>query len=447
MLRGVFTSPGNHPLAIAEPRYARARVSNRVEAREQSGRKAGASEERVFVRDGLRSYRRTYRLQEVYWGAAIAAGLLGVFLWVRHKGEHPDPSLYDMSAALAAGNAAPPAARAVGAERAPLADRGPGAAVQEPSRANPAPAPASEATSGAAERGPLPPDLAAGAFHEGKIGAYTPENLYVKIDGRAEYYLGFGLKGMHSVTLEAGSGSGASVEIELYDLGAARNALGCYNGERAPGAESTVESGSTFRFDRNAAFLTRGPYYARFVGSDETPEVVGEVKRLVELLRQKLPSEELPWAFDLFVDQLKLPASQVSYARENAFSFGFAHDVYKVSLSAADSQENMEAFVAVKADPAAASAMAKQFQDGFRSLGAAAGQTPAGVPLFKDEFLGSFSGATASDRWVFGVNSAPSAERAHQVLQQLEQGLHALPEAVRAKAQPAPEPAKGDENE
>jgi hypothetical protein len=398
----------------------------------------------VFVRDGLRSYRRTYRLQEVYWGAAIAAGLLGVFGWVRFKGAHPDPSLYDMSAALAAGNAAPAGAQqvAIGAERAPLADRGPGAPVQDATGANPAPAPAAAAE---AERGPLPPDLAAGAFREGKIGAYTPDNLYVKIDGRAEYYLGFGLKGMHSVTLEASSG--ASVEIELYDLGAARNALGCYNGERAPGAESTVESGSTFRFDRNAAFLTRGPYYARFVGSDETPEVVAEVKRLVELLRAKLPAEERPWAFDLFVDQLKLPASQVSYARENAFSFGFAHDVYKVSLSAADSQENMEAFVAVKADAAAASSMAKQFQDGFRSLGAAAGQTPAGVPLFKDEFLGSFSGAAASDRWVIGVSNAPSAERAHQILQQLEQGLHALPEPVRAKAQPAPEPPKGNEHE
>jgi hypothetical protein len=401
------------------------------------------SEGRVFVRDGLRSYRRTYRLREVYWGAAIAVGLFGVFVWVRYRGAHPDPSLYDMSAALAAGKGAAPAGQsvAVGSARAPLADRGPGTALPEARGANPA----SAVTTGGGERGPLPPDLGAGAFREGKIGAYTPDNLYVKIDGRAEYYLGFGLKSMHSVTLE--SDSGASVEIELYDLGAARNALGCYNGERAPGAESTIESGSTFHFERNAAFLTRGPYYARFVGSDETPGVVAEVKRLVELLSAKLPAEELPWAFDLFVDQLKLPASRVSYARENAFSFGFARDVYKVSLSAADSPENMEAFVAVKADAAAASSMAKQFQEGFRSLGAAAGQTPAGVPLFKDEFLGSFSGATSSDRWVLGVNSAPSAERAHQVLQQLEQGLHAEAEAVRAKAQPAPEAVKGDEHE
>jgi len=412
-------------------------VTNRVEARESNGRKLGANEARVFVRDGLRSYRRSYRRGEVYWGAGIALGLLGVLAWVRYKGAHPDPALYDMSAALVP--SAVPRVSAAAAERTPIADRGPGLAPRVG-----APEGASAAAS-STERGPLPPGLGAGAFRESKIGAYTPDNLYVKIDGRAEYYTSFGVKGMHAVTLEAGSG--ASVEIELYDLGASRNALGAYNGERPPGAESTHETGSTFRFDHNAAFLARGPYYARFVGSDETPEVVAEVKRLLELLRQQLPGEELPWAFSLFVDQLKLSPSQVGYARENAFSFGFARDVYKAALSPADSQENLEAFVAVKSDAAAAASAAKQYQEGFASLGAAAGKTPAGVPLFKDEFLGSFSSATSSERWVIGVSAAPSAARAQEVLEQLERGLRALPEAVLARAQPSPEPSEGDKNE
>ena len=133
--------------------------------------------------------------------------------------------------------------------------------------------------------------------------------------------------------------------------------------------------------------------------------------------------------------------------RENAFSFGFARDVYKAALSPADSQENLEAFVAVKSDAAAAASEAKQYQAGFASLGAAAGKTPAGVPLFKDEFLGSFSTATSSERWVIGVSAAPSAARAHEVLQQLVRGLKALPEAVLVRAQPSPEQSEGDENE
>jgi hypothetical protein len=417
-------------------------VTNRVEARESNGTKLGASEARVFVRDGLRSYRRTYRRSEVYWGAGIALGLVGVLAWVRFKGAHPDPSLYDMSAALVPSVAPPVSSTA--AERAAIADRGPGSV---PSAAA---ASAEGAVSGGVaepgtERGALPPGLSAGAFRESKIGAYTPDNLYVKIDGRAEFYLSFGLKSMHAVTLEASSG--ASVEIELYDLGAANNALGAYNGERAPGAESTHENGSTFRVDHNAAFLARGPYYARFVGSDETPELVSEVKRLLEVLRQQLPAEELPWAFSLFVDQLKLTPSQVGYARENAFSFGFARDVYKAALSPADSQENLEAFVAVKKDAAAAASEAQRYQQGFASLGAASGKTPAGVPLFKDEFLGSFSTATSVERWVIGVSAAPSAARAHEVLQQLARGLQALPEAVLVRAQPSPEPSEGEKNE
>ncbi|HVZ34320.1 MAG TPA: DUF6599 family protein, partial [Polyangiaceae bacterium] len=181
----------------------------------------------------------------------------------------------------------------------------------------------------------------------------------------------------------------------------------------------------------------RGSYYVRVIGSDESPAVVSEVKRLIGVFREKLAAGELPWAFGLFVDQMKLHPAQVSYQPENAFSLGFARDVYKAALSPADSKEDMEAFVSVKADASAASADVAKYQSAFRDAGAAAGQTPAGVALFKDEFLGSFSGATASERWVFGVHGAPSAERAVQVLDQLKAGLVALPEVVRARAQPS----------
>jgi hypothetical protein len=378
----------------------------------------------VFVRDGLRSYRRTYRRSEVYWGAGIVAGLAGVLGWVRYKGAHPDPSLNDMSAALSAG----PTSVSI---EPPGAQRG---AQNLDGRPSAAPSPPAEA---GAERGALPQGLAAGEFREGKIGAYTPENLYVKIDGRAEFYESFGVQSLHAVMLEASSG--ASIEIELYDLGASRNALGTYNGERPPGAESALETGSTFRFDRNAAYLARGRYYVRFVGSDESREVVAEVKRLVALFKQALPGEELPWAFSLFVDQWKLEPTMVSYSRENAFSFGFASDVYKALLSPADAQDNMEAFVAVKNDAASASSAASDYQQGFRGLGAAAGKTKSGVPLFKDEFLGSFSTASSSDRFVFGVRGAPSAERANEVLERLKSGLAALPSEVLTRAQPSPD--------
>jgi hypothetical protein len=411
----------------------------------QAEGKKGGDEERIFVKDGFRSFRRTYKVSEVYWGAGTGAVLLGLVGWVTWKGAHPDPSLFDMSAALEGG--APP--------------EGPGnvtpAAVDTERRAGQrmgAPRAGAEARVGAesgapgGERGPLPAGLAVGAWREGKVGAFSADTMYVKINGRAGYFQAFGAQSLHTVTLEGPESGGApsSVDIEAYDLAEARNAIGAYNGERPPGIQSTVEQGSTFHLDRNAGFLARGRYYIRFIGSDESPPVVAEVQRLLDVFRRELAGEALPWGFAFFVDQLKLPASSVTYVMSNAFSLGFARDVYKASLSPADSREDMEAFVVALADAEAAKGMAKQYADGFGSMGKTAGQGPGDVKWIEDEFLATFSGAAAVERWVVGVRGAPSLERAKAELARLRDGIAALPEAVRARAVPsAPTQAGGGE--
>jgi hypothetical protein len=371
-------------------------VTKRVENR------LGAGEGRVFIKDGFRSYRRTYRMGEVYWGVGTGVALLGIVGWVTWKGAHPDPSLFDMSAAL-------------------QADPGSSSAA-------------------ASARGPLPAGLAAGGFREGKVGEYSSDDLYVKINGRAGFFQSFGVKSLHAVTLEAGpasEGNASSIDIEVYDLGESRNAIGAYNGERPPGIESRVSDGSTFHFDRNAAFLARGAYYIRFIGSDESEAVVAEVQRLLELFRREIAGAALPWAFSLFVDQLKLSPSQVTYVKNNAFSFGFARDVYKASLSTADSAEDMEAFVVARADAESAGALARQYQEGFASVGVPGGKTLSGVPLSKDEYLGTFSAALATERWVVGVRGAPNVARAQEILESLSTGIGALPPEVRARALPS----------
>jgi hypothetical protein len=405
-------------------------------AKQGEGKKG--DEERVFVKDGFRSFRRTYNLSEVYWGAGTGAVLLGLVGWVTWKGAHPDPSLFDMSAALEGGSLPDNAINADGTER--RAGQRMGAPRASGAAAATATTPGDAESAG--ERGPLPSGLGAGAYREGKLGAFTADDMYVKINGRAGYFQAFGARSLHTLTLEGPDGAPSSVDIEAYDLGESRNAIGAYNGERPPGIESTVEQGSTFHVDRNAAFLARGHYYIRFIGSDESAPVVAEVRRLLDVFRNAIAGEELPWGFAFFVDQLKLSASAVTYVKNNAFSFGFARDVYKASLSPADSKEDMEAFVVALADAAAAQATVAQYAEGFGSMGKAAGQGSGGAKWFEDEFLATFSGASAVERWVVGVRGAPSLARAKAELERLRQGVAALPEAVRARAVPSP---AGDE--
>jgi len=51
-------------------------------------------------------------------------------------------------------------------------------------------------------------------------------------------------------------------------------------------------------------------------------------------------------------------------------------------------------------------------------LAAVVAHDPKRLPLSKDEFLGSVSTATSSERWVIGVRGAPSVERLSQTLEQ-----------------------------
>jgi hypothetical protein len=355
--------------------------------------------DRVFVKDGFRSYRRTYRVAEVWWGLGTLAVLGGLVAWVAWRGAHPDPSLFDVSAALKPGEA--PAV---------------------------------------VDRGPLPDGLTVQGWREGKVGEFSSDNLYVKINGRAGFFQSFGVKTLHALTLEAEGPAGAapSIDIELYDMAEGKNALGIYTGERVPGVESTVSPGATHHYDRNAAFVARGAYYARLIGSEESEAVKSALEHLVKVLEEKLPAAEQPWAFQLFVDGLGLSAARVAYLKENAFSFGFARDVYTVQLSAADSNDDMQGFVVAQADEAAAQALAEQYRAGFESMGQRAGRTPGGVDLAEDEVLKSYAAVTSIERWVVGVRGAPSKGEVHEVLERLLGGVRDLPEDVKARAAPAP---------
>jgi uncharacterized protein DUF6599 len=401
----------------------------RADVVSKRGENKSAADERIFIKDGFRSYRRTYHVNEAYWGAGTGAVLLGLVGWVSWKGAHPDPTLFDMSAALQGDTAA----------------TGVDVIVRDSSSRDSSSRDSSsrDSSSRDSSRGPLPPGLASAAFKEGKLGAYSSENLYVKINGRAGFFQSFGVKSLHSVTLEATPGSeagSASIDIELYDLGESQNAIGAYNGERPPAVDSQVSEDSTYHYDRNAAFLARGPYYVRVLGSDESAPVLAEVRRLLSLFRSELAGAARPWAFALFVDQLKLAPAQVTYVRKNAFSLGFANDVFTATLSAADSEQDTQAFVAASADASSALGMAEQYRQAFASSGAPAGQTPAGVALYKDEFLGSISSASSMERWVVGVIGAPDAAAAAQILERLKAGIQAMPAEERARAVPQAAP-------
>lgn len=288
-------------------------------------------------------------MAEFRWGFAVLAVLAAVVAWVVWKGRHPDPSLY-------------------------------AAATLQ----------ASSADSG--DRGPVPGGLAAAGWTEGAISRFDADNLYVKINGRADYFLSFGFERLYFVPLE--SEVGATIDVEIYDLGAAANALGAAAGE---GASS----------GRNALFLTRGQHYVRAIGSDESDAVKQQLAHIRRVLEEQMEGAELPAAYGLF-GKLGMAADQIEFKRENAFSFGFAKQVYIAHLD-----EDTELFLMETED---AAAVAEQFRAAFVKYGADAGDGWA-----EDRYLATFATAIAVDTVVIGVKGAPDKQRGQQELSLLRE--------------------------
>jgi hypothetical protein len=371
-------------------------------------------DDRLFVREGFRHYRRRYSLTEVRWGWVVFATLVAIAGWVAWKGAHPDAALFSDGAALLkpaeSVAVAPPA----------------GVAVAPP-------VPGSAATPAAADRGPLPPDLAGSGWTEDKVATFDEENLYVKIDGRADYFRAFGFTRLYSVLLVRDGDAATTVDVEMYDLRRPANALGAYGGERPQNAKVEVTAGGLHHFDRNALFMARGPYYIRVLGSDETPIITAKLHGLADQLIAKVATSPLPWAYGVVLGPLGLSADRMTYFAKNAFSLGFADDVWSVRPQGKD--HDLELFMSARKDAADARGLVTKLQKSFAELGKSAGKRK-GVTLIKDQFLGLFSAATSHDRFVLGVRGAESADVAMTQLDQLKAALLAAPPEVRAQAAP-----------
>jgi hypothetical protein len=371
-------------------------------------------EDRLFVRDGWRHYRRRYSVVEVRWGLVTLAVLLVFGGWIWWRGHHPlDPSLFSDGASL-------------------LKTATPKTVVSaEPATSAPAAAaPAAPTT----DRGPLPATLAGAGWREDKITQFDPENLYVKIDGRADWFKGFGFRRLYSVLLVSEKDPATTVDVEMYDLAKTENALGAYGGERAPDAKPEVSEGGLHHLARNALYMARGQYFVRVIGSDETPAITEKLRALIPVLSTGIKGDPLPWAYGYFVGGLGLDPGAVSYAVANAFSFSFARDVW--SARPKGKNDDLELFVAAKASAAEARKLTEQLHKGFLGFGAAAGKL-SGVPLVKDQFLNAFTAVKASDRFVLGVRGAATKEMLGEELGKLETALAKLPAAVKDRARPA----------
>lgn len=181
----------------------------------------------------------------------------------------------------------------------------------------------------------LLPQMAKWEFSESPQ-AYFPESLFEYIDGAAENYLSYDFQEL-VVAQYKNKESGASLTLEIYDMGRGKNAFGIYSAERYPE--------SRFLSLGNQGYLEEGSL--NFVIADKYVKLLcfdcgDKAEDILMLFAQEVEKKVgekggLPLSLGLFPREGLIPNSE-RFILRNFLGFSFLHDGYLASYRQEDQE-------------------------------------------------------------------------------------------------------------
>jgi hypothetical protein len=181
---------------------------------------------------------------------------------------------------------AAPAAVAVAAAPAPAAGNGLNpaeveaelAAVPEPQRALAAMLPLSD----------LPPGWTVAKSGERHIETFNADNLYEKIDGRAESFLQYSVKGMAYTFYHPTGDASNEIQLYIFEMPDTLKAMGKYGSEK-PDEATAATIGDQGYTSAGSTLFYAGKYYTQIVSTADDPKFAGFAMELAKrvVARQK----------------------------------------------------------------------------------------------------------------------------------------------------------------
>jgi hypothetical protein len=122
------------------------------------------------------------------------------------------------------------------------------------------------------------------------VETYTADNLYEKIDGKADFYLDSGFRKLFTRRFKDKNNDALWFEVYLYDMGSNRGAFSVFSVQRRPEAVASgvLEPVYSYR-TANALYCMNGRYYIELVGSVESGRLFAAIMETRDNLRKNLP--------------------------------------------------------------------------------------------------------------------------------------------------------------
>ena len=138
--------------------------------------------------------------------------------------------------------------------------------------------------------GNLPPGWTLGKLGERHLETFNADNLFEKIDGRAESFIDYSVRGMAYADFHPTGDDSADVQVYIFEMGNTLKALGKYAAEKPEelkllpiGSEGYAAAGSTIFYS--------GPYYTQVVATSDAAKFADFALELARRIAAKQAPE------------------------------------------------------------------------------------------------------------------------------------------------------------
>ena len=268
---------------------------------------------------------------------------------------------------------------------------------------------------------PLPPELAVMSPPE----TFNPDNLYDKVDGKADLYLSAGFVGMQSQRFALKATNDVWMEWFVYDMGTLPHAFSVFSLQRR--ADGQAYDLTPFAYQcQNALFFVCGKYYVEAVTAMPVAPMMSAMRAMArQFVAAHPPGEMRIPELELFPPE-NLEAGSQNLQIADAFGFDHFTNVFTAKYTVPVGITNAGALAFF--EMAKTSADAAALRDSWRSFLIANGgkeidSGDAGALGKPINFMDSIEIAFSEGNAVAGVHAAPDAATAAKVAKELADGL------------------------
>lgn len=290
-------------------------------------------------------------------------------------------------------------------------------------------------------------DLPAG-WTVGKLGAkhiesFNAENLYEKIDGRAESFLQYDVKGMAYAFFHPTGDETNEVQLYIFELASPLKALGKYGSEK-PAGVNTIEVGTEGYASAGSTLFYKDRYYTQIVSTQDAPKFA---EFALELARRVAAKQGSPaTASDPTKPKGSTPESifamlpggpgraRAQFVSQDVFGYSFLTDVFLADYT--QGEATFQGFLRPYTDAAEAKSVLDKYMEAAKVDGAEIKKLDAtnADAMIVSSNIGLVDVLFLKGNCLGGVNGATEAAAAEKFARELVKTLPASIPALSGSA-------------